>query len=167
MKRYLFARTLRAAGRLLLFIGAMLALGLTALNIYFLFYKIAHPGFVLKPLQFSFINTLTIDEMAGFNQFAAYITAVTSILLAIALIILVAKVYNEHARNAIARIARLFRVQIFTVEVMGTIIAWTITVLLFAFFVPAAAIIATFMFIVNELLFIFAWGAYGQPNYKI
>ena len=33
--------------------------------------------------------------------------------------------------------------------------------------IGVGAVIAAFAFIINELLFIFAWGAYGQPNYKI
>jgi hypothetical protein len=50
---------------------------------------------------------------------------------------------------------------------VSTLLAWTIATLLLFFTIPVASIVTTFAFIINELLFIFAWGAYGQPNYKI
>jgi len=165
MKRF-FARALRASGRLLLFTGAMLGIGLTAINVYLYFYRLNNPDVSFEPIQ------ILPQETTGAvynspNPTAAFITATISIVAALGLAALIAAIYNGHMRSIIARVARLFKAQIFTIEIIGTGIAWTITTLLLAFFVPAAAIVATFAFIVNELLFIFAWGIYGQPNYVI
>lgn len=166
MKRFLFARTLRATGRLLFFVGAMFGLGLTAINIYLYFYRLNNPGVAIEPIK------ILPSETTGAiydspNPYAAAITATISLLVAVGLVALIAAIYNKHMRNIIARLARLFKAQILTVEIVGSGIAWTITTLLLVFFLPAGAIVSTFAFIINELLFIFAWGAYGQPNYKI
>lgn len=166
MKRYLFARTLRASGRLLLFAGAMLGLGFAAIHIYLFFYRLFNnepltPTIQLLPQE----STDAIYDNP--NTFATFITAAISVIAALGLIVLITKLYNKHMRSIIARIARLFKAQIFTVEIISTLIAWTITVLSVAPIFPTASILATFAFIINELLFIFAWGAYGQPNYKI
>lgn len=166
MKRFYFARALRASGRLLLFIGAMLGIGLTAINIYLYFYRLNNPGVSLEPIQI-FPQETTGAVYDSPSPTAAAVTATISIIAAIGLAALVAAIYNGHMRSIIARIARLFKAQIFTVEVVSTGIAWTITTLLLFFFIPSAAIVATFAFIINELLFIFAWGVYGQPNYII
>lgn len=166
MKRYLFARILRASGRLLFFIGAMLGIGLTAINIYLFFYKLNNPNAVVEPIQ------ILPQETTGAvydnpNQAAIIVTTAISVVVAIGLIALIASIYNGHMRSIIARLATLFKAQIFTVEIVGAGLAWTVATLLLAFFIPAAAIVTTFAFILNELLFIFAWGVYGQPNYKI
>ena len=166
MKRYLFARTLRASGRLLLFAGIMLGLGFVAIQVYLFFYRLLNnepltPTVQLLPQE----PTSVVDNRPV--SFTAFVTAIFSVVIALGLIILITKLYNKHMRNIIARIARLFKAQIFTVEIISTLIAWTITVLSVAPIFPTASILATFAFIINELLFIFAWGAYGQPNYKI
>lgn len=166
MKRYLFARVLRASGRLLLFVGAMLGLGLAAIHTYIFIQKLIHREAITQPIR------LLPSEATGAaysepNTAAIIVTTTISVVVAAGLIALIAKIYNNHMRSIIARLARLFKAQIFTVEIVSTLIAWTITVLSMAPILPAASIIATFAFILNELLFIFAWGAYGQPNYKI
>jgi hypothetical protein len=145
----------------------MLGLGLIAIRIYLYFYSLANNGAAVEPIQLTITDSVADATVRSTNIFAAIITTSISILLALALIALIAKIYNGHMRSIIARAARLFKVQIFTIEIIGTLIAWTITVLMFATLIPIASIIATFAFIINELLFIFAWGSYGQPNYKI
>lgn len=167
MNRYVFARILRASGRLMLFAGAMLGLGLAAIQIYFYFYKLAHPEFAIKPVQIEIPVASGAETANTTNLFATIITTTISVIVAAALIALIAKLYNKHMRNIVVRLAKLFKAQIFTVEIVGTLIAWTLTILLMAPLIPAASIAATFAFIINEFLFIFAWGAYGQPNYKI
>ena len=142
-------------------------MGLIAIRIYLYFYSLANNGATVEPIQLTITDSVADATVRSTNIFAAIITTSISILLALALIALIAKIYNGHMRSIIARVARLFKVQIFTVEIIGTLIAWTITVLMFATLIPIASIIATFAFIINELLFIFAWGTYGQPNYKI
>lgn len=166
MKRYLFARILRASGRLMLFAGAMLGLGLAAIHAYIFFYRLFNHESTIQPVK------LVPNEATGAiydvpNASATIVTVVISVLVALGLIALIAKIYNNHMRQIIARLARLFKAQIFTVEIVGTMIAWAITILSLAPVIPIASVVATFAFILNELLFIFAWGAYGQPNYKI
>lgn len=166
MKRYLFARVLRASGRLLLFAGAMLGLGLAAIHIYLFIYRLINHEPTIDSIKF-IPNEATGAVYNEPNTAASIVTAVISVIVALGLIALIVKLYNDHMRKIIAGVARLFKAQIFTVEVIGTMIAWTITILSFAPIMPIASIVATFAFIVNEMLFIFAWGAYGQPNYKI
>ena len=165
-KRYFFPRAFRATGRLMFFAGAMLGLGLTVLHIYLFFYRLANPSAQIGPVH------VLPESTAGAvysnpNPVASIVTIVLSVIVALGLIAVIIRLYNNGMRRIIARTARLFGVQIITVEIVGTLIAWTITILSLAFLVPAAAVIAAFAFIINELLFIFAWGAYGQPNYKI
>lgn len=166
MKRYLFARILRASGRLMLFAGTMLGLGLAAIHVYLFVYRLLNHEPTIQPIGL-IPNKTTGAIYDSPNTATTIVTATISIIVAIGLIALIAKIYNNHMRQIIARIARLFKAQIFTIEVVGTLIAWTITVLSMAPILPAASIVATFAFIINELLFVFAWGAYGQPNYKI
>ncbi|MCQ2570949.1 MAG: hypothetical protein MJ154_01740 [Candidatus Saccharibacteria bacterium] len=166
MKRFLFARTLRASGRMLLFVGAMLSLGLTAVYTYLFFYRLNNQEAKFEPIQITMPEGVAENTVQSSNPYVAFITAIISVVLAIGLIAVIAKIYNGHIRSTIARIARLFKAQIFTVEIMSTLIVWTITTLYLAFFIPAGAIAATFAFIINELLFLFAWGSYGQPNYE-
>lgn len=165
MKKNLLARTLRASGRLLLFVGAALGFGLACVFIYIYIYNLLNPeaNVAVHPLY----NQTSIANIA--EQTDVVMTVLLSIGAAvIALICLgvVAKIYNNHMRRLIARIARLCHAQIFTVEIVGTLISWTLATLCMAIAVPYASILTIFAFIINELLFIFAWGAYGQPNYK-
>ena len=148
------------------FAGAMLGLGLTALHIYLFFYRLANPSAQIGPAHVLPEST-SGAVYSNPNPVASIVTVVLSVIVALGLIAVIIRLYNNGMRRIIARTARLFGVQIITVEIVGTLIAWTITILSLAFLVPAAAVIAAFAFIINELLFIFAWGAYGQPNYKI
>lgn len=166
MKRFYFARTLRASGRMLLFVGTMLSVGLTAIYTYLFFYRLSNPDVKFEPIQITAPESVVENTVQSSNQYVSFITAAISVVLAIALLAVIAKIYNGHIRNTIARLARLFKAQILTIEIMSTLIMWTIATLYFSFFIPAAAIASTFAFIINELLFLFAWGAYGQPNYE-
>lgn len=145
----------------------MLGFGFAAIHIYLFLYRV----FNNEPLTPT-IELLSQDPVSSTAEsapftFATFVTAAISTLAALGLIALIVKLYNNHMRTIIARLAHLFKAQIFTVEVIGTLIAWTIATLSVALIIPAFAILATFAFIINELLFIFAWGAYGQPNYRI
>ena len=155
---------MRATGRLLLFIGAMFSIGLVAINLYIAFYSLANPG-KTPPLIASYTTTPTnTQNILSNNDTPTNILIVVISSLIIAIII---KIYNHHMRSIIARLARLLHIQIFSTEILSTMLAWTITTLLLAVLAPAASILSIFAFIINELLFIFAWGAYGQPNYKL
>lgn len=166
MKNHLFARIMRASGRLLLFVGAVFGFGLTFMVIYQFFYKLNNPGSNVSPIHI-IAGPETKNIIADFNPYMAVATTVISVLLAGFLLWVIAKIYNRNMRSIIARLARLFHAQIFTVEVVSTLIVWTICTLYLVFTIPFLSIVTIFAFIINELLFIFAWGAYGQPNYKI
>lgn len=166
MKRNLLARGLRASGRLLLFAGIMFSLGMTFIKVYIYFYSLQHPGEAVKPISF-LPEEQTGAALSSQDAFTTIVVTTLGVLAAAVLIAIIVKIYNKHMRNAIARLAKLFHAQIFTVEVVSTLLAWTIATLLLFFTIPVASIVTTFAFIINELLFIFAWGAYGQPNYKI
>jgi hypothetical protein len=166
MKNHLFARIMRASGRLLLFVGIIFSLGLALYKVYSIIYFTNHPDAPRGPL----IPTQNAATGAALDQPVSYVTVLIGIaatVLAVLLLYIVATVYNRNIRGLIGRLARLFHAQIFTVEIVTTLITWTIATLLLAFIIPLLSIITIFAFIINELLFIFAWGAYGQPNYKI
>lgn len=166
MKNYLFARILRASGRLLLFAGAIFAFGLTLISIYLFFYNLNHPEQTVSPIKVT-ENVNVVTSLPQNDIFLSIVITVSSVVLACFLLWLVARIYNRNMRSIIGRLARLFKAQIFTVEVVSALLVWTIATLLLVFTIPFLSIVTIFAFIINELLFIFAWGAYGQPNYKI
>jgi hypothetical protein len=75
--------------------------------------------------------------------------------------------YNNSMRRFLVKFAKFLKIQIISAELLCTFIAWTISTVLLIFTFPFLSIFSLFAFIINELLFVFAWGAYGQPNYKI
>ena len=170
MGKHLFARILRASGRLMLFVGAALGFGLTFVHIYLFFYNINHPEHVTQPIIITDETTTTTTASTAAESAGAVATVASNIffiLIAVVLVAIIIHIYNNHMRSLIRRLAKLFNVEIFTVEIASTIIAWTITTLLSIWLIPQASLVAIFAFIINELLFIFAWAAYGQPDYKL
>ncbi len=165
MKKNLFARIMRASGRLLLFCGTVLAFGLTIIHIYMYVYHLQNPDVDFEISDLTSVTT-TVNNNDGTNVMTYVLTGL-AIVVAIGLLIVVAKIYNKHIRSVIARLARLFHAKIFTVEIVSTVIVWSIAALLIAIAFPAMSAIFAIALVINELLFVFAWGAYGQPNYKI
>lgn len=166
MKNHLFARIMRASGRLLLFVGAIFGFGLTFVSIYSFIDHLNHPEVHNAPVRM-YDMPITGVALEQSDPFATIAITIASITLALILLWIIAKIYNKHMRNIIARLARLFHAQIFTVEIVSTLIVWTVATLYLVFTIPFLSIVTIFAFLINELLFIFAWGAYGQPNYKI
>jgi len=170
MKNHLFARVLRAAGRLLLFVGAVFDLGLITLAIYAIIYRIYHPNesvpdiFGATPIS---DTVRTAAEEGNVNPVLNVIIAVGAILFMLALVILAARIYNNSLRKYIGKLAKLFHITIFGAEVVFTLIIWTLATIILLFIFPVASIITIFALIITELCFIFAWTAYGQPNYKL
>lgn len=167
MKKNGLARALRALGRMTLFAGSILSLGLVIANIYVFIYKLQHPDEI-----FSAPKTIVPEEVAGTalsnpNPITNGMVILASASIAVILIAVIIKIYNAHMRSIIGRLARLFHAKILTVEIVSTLVAWTLVTLLLAITLPPVSIVGIFAFIINELLFIFAWGAYGQPDYKI
>ena len=170
MKNHLFARVLRAAGRLLLFVGAVFDLGLIALAIYAIIYRIYHPNesipdlFGATPVSDAVRTTTNTGNP---NPVLTIAITVGAILFTLALIILAARIYNNSLRKYIAKLAKFFHITIFGAEVVFSLIIWTLATIILLFIFPVASIITIFALIATELCFIFAWTAYGQPNYKL
>jgi len=170
MKNHLFARVLRAAGRLLLFVGAVFDLGLIALAIYAIIYRINHPGETIPDLFGATPVSDTVRasaESGNPNPVLTTIVTIGAILFTFALIVLAARIYNNSLRKYIGKLAKLFHITIFGAEVVSTLIIWTLATIILLFIFPVASIITIFALIITELCFIFAWTAYGQPNYKL
>ncbi len=170
MKNNLFARVLRASGRLLLFVGAVFDLGLIALAIYAIIYRINHPSETIPDI-FGVVPAQTASGEAtpGVNLNPALNIAITigAIILTLALIIIAARIYNNSLRKYIAKLAKFFHITIFGAEIVFSLIVWTLATIILLFIFPAASVVTIFALIITELCFIFAWTAYGQPNYKL
>lgn len=170
MKNNLFARVLRAAGRLLLFVGAVFDLGLIALAIYAIIYRINHPNetipdlFGATPVSDTVRTTV---ETSDPNPALTITITIAAILFTLFLIFIAARIYNNSIRKYVAKLAKLFRISIFSAETLFTLIVWALATVILLFIFPTASIIAIFALIITELCFTFAWTAYGQPNYKL
>lgn len=170
MKNNLFARCLRAAGRLLLFVGAVFDLGLIALAVYAIIYRINHPGETVPDLfgatPVSDVVRTTAEE-GGINPALNVALTIGAVLFMVALVLLAARIYNNSLRKYIGKLAKLFHISIFGAEVVFTLIIWALASIILLFIFPVASIVTAFVLIITELCFIFAWIAYGQPNYKL
>ena len=170
MKNHLFARVLRAAGRLLLFVGAVFDLGLIALAIYAIIYRINHPNEAVPDLfgATPVSDTVRTSAETGNTNTALTITiTVAAILFTLFLIYIAARIYNNSIRKYIAKLAKLFHITIFSAETLFTLIVWALATIILLFIFPTASIVTIFALIITELCFTFAWTAYGQPNYKL
>ena len=165
MNNHLFARLCRVAGRFLLCAGGISLVGSIALVIApFLIdadsnqTSITHqPTIIIKePAQ----PAANLIETLPYIIISVFLIA----LILIAIVIVMRK-YNDDIRQCIGRLARLFRLSIQITELALTVFAWGAVVLLTAFHAPLFSIFALFLLIINELLFIFAWTAYGGKNY--
>ena len=167
MKEHLFARLLRAGGRLLLFVGTILSIGIVLVQSYIFLHHLFNPSEPQKTVQ-SIIQVTEENASSGNYEVTPIrvIAIIACFAIVILLFMLIAKIYNNHIRSIIGKLARLFHAKIFTVEIMSTLIVWTIATTYFLITLPDASIAMVLALIVNELLFVLAWGAYGQPDYK-
>ncbi len=165
MKKHLLARCLRAGGRLLLLVGTIFGFGMIIVAVYSLIYRAQHPETVVDAP----VTPISAPEVSATNDnpVVVVITTVFAILLAIGLLVVIARMYNNSMRRFLVGFAKFLKIQIISAELLCTFIAWTVATVLLIFTFPLLSIFALFAFIINELLFVFAWGAYGQPNYKI
>ncbi len=166
MKEHLFARLLRAGGRLLLFVGTILSIGIVLVQSYIFLHHLFNPNEPQKTVE----SIVQVTESASAGTYEVTPVRVIAIIacfaIVILLFILIAKIYNNHIRSIIERLAHLFHAKIFTVEIMSTLIVWTIATTYFLITLPEASVAMVLALIINELLFVLAWGAYGQPDYK-
>ena len=165
MKDHLFARLLRASGRLLLFTGAIISFGLVLINIYLYFRQLFNPT-EAKQTIITITGADKVATAAAEMTPTRVVAIIACFVVVILLFVLIAKIYNNHIRRIIERTAHLFHAKIFTVEIVSTLIVWTIATLFFLITVPDISVATVFALIINELLFVIAWGAYGQPDYK-
>lgn len=165
MKKHLLARSMRAGGRLLLLVGAIFGFGMIIVSIYSLIYRAQHPEAAQTPV--TPIPAPSVNHPTESNPVATIITTIVAVTLALALIIVIARMYNNSMRNVIAKIAKILKIKIISTELLCTFVTWTVATILLIFVFPILSIFSLFAFIINELLFVFAWGAYGQPDYKI
>jgi hypothetical protein len=165
MKKHLLARCLRAGGRLLLLVGAVFGFGMIIVSVYSLIYHAQHPEIA----EYTPVTPVAAPEVkpTDGNPVLTVITTIFAVLLALALIVVIARMYNNSMRRFLVKFAKFLKIQIISAELLCTFIAWTISTVLLIFTFPFLSIFSLFAFIINELLFVFAWGAYGQPNYKI
>ena len=166
MKKHLLARCLRAGGRLLLLVGAVFVFGMIVVSIYSLIYHAQHPESAAEKAVVP-IQAPTATPSDNSNPATTIITTVVAVALALTLVIIIARMYNNSMRRFLVKFAKFLKIQIISAELLCTFITWTIATVLLIFTFPVLSIFALFTFIINELLFVFAWGAYGQPNYKI
>lgn len=167
MKKHLPARILRAAGRLLLLAGAIFDLGLIALFVYGLIYRSQHPDVSYAALAEKTNLAIEPSAIGQLHPILAVAVTIFLILIALGIILLIASIYNRHMRNIVSRIAKFLHITIFSTELLLTLITWVIATIILLFIFPVASVVTFFCLAINELLFIFAWGAYGQPKYKI
>ena len=165
MKKHLLARSMRAGGRLLLLVGAIFGFGMIIVSIYSLIYRAQHPEAPQAPV--TPVPAPSVSQPTESNPVTTIITTIVAVALALALIIVIARMYNNSMRNVIAKIAKLLKIKIISTELLCTFVTWTVATVLLIFVFPIISIFSLFAFIINELLFVFAWGAYGQPDYKI
>ena len=165
MKKHLLARCLRAGGRLLLLVGAVFGFGMIIVSVYSLIYHAQHPEIA----EYTPVTPVAAPEVkpTDSNPVLTVITTIFAVLLALALVVVIARMYNNSMRRFLVKFAKFLKIQIISAELLCTFIAWTIATVLLIFTFPFLSIFSLFAFIINELLFVFAWGAYGQPNYKI
>jgi hypothetical protein len=150
---------------LLLLVGGVFGFGMIIVSIYTLVYRAQHPETIastpVTPIPAPAVNST--DN----NPTLTVITTIVAIALALALIYVIARMYNNSMRRFLVKFAKFLKIQIISAELLCTFIAWTIATVLLIFTFPVLSVFSLFAFIINELLFVFAWGAYGQPNYKI
>lgn len=150
----------------MLFVGTVMGFGFLLLHIYTFCYNLQHPDAPIKALSDYHISTVT-QATNGEPTVISVLINILMVIFIIALFYIIARLYNRQIRSILRRLSNLFRLNIFTMELLCTAIAWTITALLVTISFPSLGIFAVIAFVINELLFIFAWEAYGQPKYKI
>lgn len=146
----------------MLFIGFVIGFGLILIHIYLYIYSLLHPGETPATITIA-DSPLVISSDITMGQAFAGIGCCAVVIIIFALI---AKIYNNRLRSIIVRLSHLFHCKIFTFEIVSTLIVWTISTLFFLITFPFISVFSLICLIINELLFVLAWGTYGQPDYK-
>ncbi len=168
-----FGRICRFLGRMSLFAGFILCIGVGAL-------LIINPFLDKDPSTAKTIGSALSGESmsSGVSQsFAAtffsehhILSAVISIVVtiaAVAAIFYLAKRYNATMRKIIANLAKRAHTSIHMMEMGLSLVIWSILIIMLYFSFPYATVFLIFPFIFNELFFLFGWISYGLPEYKV
>ena len=169
-----FGRLCRFLGRITLFAGFILGIGICALLTINSFASkdgsstigdVAETTPSVTPISseasHSFVAVISQNQIASWFITGAIITATI-----IALCYL-AKKYNAAIRTVIANIAKHLKSPIHMVELGLTLIIWSTVLAMLIFSFPLASIILIFPYIFNVLFFLFGWISYGMPDYKV
>lgn len=167
-----FGRICRFLGRVNLFIGFILCVGVGTVLVLnpFVDNKKSVTDIISETTPSQPISSGISATFSGNfvnNQIIGwFITGAILAALVIALYYLAQK-YNAVIRKIIANTAKKLKIPIHFVELSLTLIVWSVllTMLLYAF--PYATTFLIFPFIFNELFFLFGWISYGMTEYKI
>lgn len=177
-EKHYFARICRTLGRFSMCIGAVVALGLVLIYIA----QMMQPQYVANPSNTTQQKILG-DAIQGniqhsvnhrVNAQPTFLQSIGTIFLAVAGVGVIAllfwrslKHYNDFLRKIIAKIAKLARLPIFTVEICLTLLFWAFVTIFIAQSLPVFSVFAFFALVLNEFFFIFAWASYGRPAYTL
>ena len=163
----LFPRICRCLGRFLLTIGAIFLVGFICL-----FFTSLTPDH--QSIE-EFRDSLAIQNISDAGTVITTTASSTPVLLLIlgivaSLAILFCffralKSYNDFLRNFIKRAAKTLHLKIFTLELISTTVIWGFLILILLNLLPIFTPFLLTALIINEFCFIFAWVAYGQPDY--
>lgn len=172
MKKNLFARICRTLGRFLLALGTVfcIAEAAIALSPILLPSESNNPSTGGNP---SSNNSFILAPEPGVIEHSNLDLAALGVLgavIGIAIIIIFALVmrsYNGSIRRIIAKTANFCHLQIHTTELILATLAWLIVTIGVFLTTPLNAILVLPVLIINDLLFVFAWVAYGCPEYTL
>lgn len=170
-----FGRICRFLGRISLFVGFILSIGIGMLLVINPFVSNGDSkniADILSPssyLQNNAAHTSSRGIALFFeqNEIISWLVSAAIIAAALLAVYYLCHKYNDTIRNIIANISKRTKAPIHMVELGLTLIIWSIVILMLIFSYPLAATLLIFSFIFNELFFLFGWISYGMPDYKI
>ena len=168
-----FGRICRFLGRVSLFAGFILCIGVGVLLIINPFLdndpstaqKIGSTisgEAVSSGVSHSFAATFFSD-----HQILSSIISIVILIAALVALTYLAKRYNAAVRTIIANIAKHLHAPIHMIELGLSLVIWSILIIMLYFSFPLATIFLIIPFILNELFFLFGWISYGLPDYKV
>ena len=168
-----FGRFCRLVGRLSLFAGFILCIGVGVLLIINPFTsgttsdsKTSIEATANSSISSGISHSFATGLIQNYPVISWFVTGAI-VLAAIIALLYLAKKYNAAIRKIIANIAKRANAPIHMVELGLTLIIWSALLIMLIFSFPLAASILIFPFIINELLFLFGWISYGMPDYKV
>ena len=169
-----FGRVCRFLGRISLFAGFILSIGIGALLVINPFISIDGSRNIFKIISSAtYPQNPTSTAPRGVvlffaqNEILSWIVSATIIAAMLLALYYLCRKYNDVIRSVIANISKHTKMPIHMTELGLTLIIWSIVILMLIFSFPLAASFLIFSFIFNELFFLFGWISYGMPDYKI